>query len=136
MKKKIATLERMLINECRKETPSFVHINRLFDLGADPNAVNEYGESVLFEVLNGLCGETDTVRGAEYAPQIVVTFLCNGFDVRRHGLNTVSAIENSIYDKNMRLAAKIILERRRKLFKEDLSTLKVCAKAIYRKVMA
>ena len=136
MKKMIGDLERMLIAECRKETPSVVHINRLFDLGADPNAVNEYGESVLFLVFDGYCGDREKVREAVYAPQITLLFLCNGFDVRRHGLKAISSMQNSVYDKGMRIAMKMILERRREVFKKDLATVRLCAKAIYRKVMA
>ena len=47
MKKQIGYIERLLIAECKKDEPSFMQVNRLFELGADPNAVNEYGENVI-----------------------------------------------------------------------------------------
>ena len=134
MKKQISHLEKILIDECRKDVPSLIQINRLFELGADPNAVNEYGESVLSLVFAGYCGEGDKLRDARFAPQITVVFLCNGFDVRRHGLHVISEMQNSIYDKNMRMAIKIILQRRRAAFREDCRTVKLCIKAITGKI--
>lgn len=134
MKKQIGYLEKVLIEECRKEQPSLVQINRLFELGADPNAVNEYGECVLSEVFDGYCGEGETVRSAVYAPQITVVFLCNGFDVRRHGANTVSIMQNGMYDRYMRIAIKILLKRRCAAFAQDCRTLRLCLKALSGKV--
>jgi hypothetical protein len=134
MKKKIGYLEKVLIDECRKETPSLIQINRLFELGADPNAVNEEGESVLSVVFDGYCGGVRGTVNAAFAPQITVVFLCNGFDVRRHGLHVISEMQNSIYDKNMRMAIKIILQRRRAAFREDCRTVKLCIKAITGKI--
>lgn len=133
MKKQIGYLEKVLIDECKKEQPSLIQINRLFELGADPNAVNEYGESVLALVFRGYCGEGDTLRHAKYAPQITVVFLCNGFDVRRHGLSAISEMQNSVYDKDMQIAIKIILKCRYNAFKEDCKTIKLCIKRIFRK---
>ena len=135
---KIGYIEKILIDECKSENPSFAQINRLFDLGANPNAVNEYGECVLSQVFRAYCGGGDKIRKSVWAPQIVVAFLVNGFDVRRHGLNTISEMQNSIYDRNMRLAIKIILDRRRAAFKADCKTVHLCLKAItgkaYRKL--
>ena len=133
MKKQISYLEKVLIDECRKNEPSLIQINRLFELGAEPNAVNEYGESVLALVFRGYCGNSETVRSAKYAPQIAVVFLCNGFDVRRHGLRVISEMQNSIYDKDMQIAIKIILKCRCNAFKEDCRTVKLCIKRIFRK---
>ena len=134
MKKKIGYLEKVLIDECRKETPSLIQINRLFELGADPNAVNENGECVLYEVFDGYCGGERGTVNAVYAPQITVVFLCNGFDVRAHGLNVISSMQNSMFDKNMRIAMKIILKRRHAAFKKDCKTLRLCLKNISGKV--
>ena len=53
--KRIGNIERVLISECVKDIPSFSKIKRLFDMGADPNAVNEIGECVLGIVLEGYC---------------------------------------------------------------------------------
>lgn len=133
MNKRIGYIEKILIDECKRETPSFAQINRLFDLGANPNAVNEYGECVLAQVFRAYCGGGDKIRNAVYAPQIVITFLVNGFDVRRHGLNVVSEMQNSIYDRNMRIAIKIVLDRRRAAFKADCKTVHLCLKAITNK---
>ena len=134
MKKQIGYLEKVLIDECRKDEPSLIQINRLFELGADPNAVNEYGESVLANVFADYCGGGEKLRFAKYAPQIVVVFLCNGFDVRRHGLKLVSELQNSAYDKNIRTAIKIILSRRKAAFKDDCKTFRLCLKAITGKI--
>ena len=134
MKKKIGYLEKVLIDECRKETPSLIQINRLFELGADPNAVNEEGESVLSVVFDGYCGGVRGTVNAAFAPQITVVFLCNGFDVRKHGLKAISSMQNSMFDKNMRIAMKIILKRRHAAFKKDCATLRLCIKNISGKV--
>ncbi len=130
MNKKIGYIERILIDECKSENPSFAQINRLFDLGANPNAVNEYGECVLSQVFKAYCGGENQIRKSVYAPQLVIAFLVNGFDVRRHGLNVISEMQNSIYDRNMRLAIKIILDRRRAAFKSDCKTVRLCLKSI------
>lgn len=130
MNNKIGYIEKILIDECRSATPSFAQINKLFDLGANPNAVNEYGESVLSVVFDSYCGGGDIIRSGKYAPQIVVAFLVNGFDVRRHGLKAISSMQNSIYDRNMQIATKIILQRRRDAFKNDCKTVRLCLKAI------
>lgn len=134
MKKQISYLEKVLIDECRKDEPSLIQINRLFELGADPNAVNEYGECVLSMVFDSYCGDGESLREASYAPQITVVFLCNGFDVRRYGAKVISEMQNSIYDKHMRTAIKILLKRRRAAFREDCRTLRLCIKAITGKI--
>ena len=109
MKKKIGYLEKVLIDECRKETPSLIQINRLFELGADPNAVNEEGESVLSVVFDGYCGGVRGTVNAAFAPQITVVFLCNGFDVRKHGLKAISSMQNSMFTQ-MKNQLRISLE--------------------------
>ncbi len=134
MKKQIGYIENLLIAECKKDEPSFVQVNRLFELGADPNAVNEYGENVLSVIFQSFCGEDDTLKKATYAPQIVLVFMLNGFDVRKNALKTVSAMQNNIYDRNMRVAISILLNRRKELFKDDCKTVRVCLKAISNKV--
>jgi len=134
MKKQIGYIENLLIAECKKDEPNFVQINRLFELGADPNAVNEYGESVLSEIFQSFCGENDKLREATYAPQIVLVFLMNGFDVRKNAIKAISAMQNNVYDKNMRVAIKILLSRRRELLKADCKTVHVCIKAIGNKI--
>ncbi len=134
MKKQIGYIEKLLIAECKKDEPSFVQVNRLFELGADPNAVNEYGETVLAVIFDGFCAEGDTLRPATYAPQITLLFLMNGFDVRKNALRAISAMQNSVYDKNMRIAIKILLNRRKEVMKADCKTLRLCVKALGNKV--
>ena len=130
MKKQIGYIENLLIAECKKDEPNFMQINRLFELGADPNAVNEYGETVMAVLFDSFCGEGDTLKEATYAPQIVLVFLMNGFDVRKNAIKAISAMQNNIYDKNMRVAMKILLNRRREVLKDDCKTIRLCIKAI------
>ncbi len=134
MKKQIGYIENLLIAECKKDKPNFMQINRLFELGADPNAVNEYGETVMAVLFDSFCGETDQIRKATYAPQIVLVFLMNGFDVRKNAIKAISAMQNNVYDRNMRIAIRILLNRRRELIKDDCKTLHLCLKAIGNKV--
>jgi len=134
MKKQIGYIENLLIAECKKDEPNFMQINRLFELGADPNAVNEYGESVMAVLFDSFCGEGDTLREATYAPQIVLVFLMNGFDVRKNAVKAISAMQNNIYDKNVRVAIKILLARRREVIKDDCKTVHLCIKAIGNKI--
>ncbi len=134
MKKQIGYIENLLIAECKKDEPNFMQINRLFELGADPNAVNEYGETVMAVLFDSFCGESDVIKEATYAPQIVLVFLMNGFDVRKNALKAISAMQNNIYDRNMRVAIKILLNRRREIIKEDCKTVHLCLKAIGNRV--
>ena len=134
MKKQIGYIENLLIAECKKDEPNFMQINRLFELGADPNAVNEYGETVMAVLFDSFCAEGEEIKKATYAPQIVLVFLMNGFDVRKNALRAISAMQNNVYDRNMRVAMRILLNRRRDVIKEDCKTLHLCIKAIGNKV--
>lgn len=134
--KRIGNIERILIAECVKDIPSFAKINRLFEMGADPNAVNEYGESVLSIVFEGYCSLYGAnLRSGFFAPHLVTCFIQNGFDVRKHGLFVISELENGIYDKHIRRAISMILTRRRQLIKKDVKTAAICLKMIAQKVM-
>ena len=53
--KRIGNLERVLISECVKDCPDFGIITKLFELGADINAVNEFGECTAAIVFEGYC---------------------------------------------------------------------------------
>ena len=129
--KKIGNIERVLISECVKDIPSFTKINRLFELGADPNAVNEIGECVLGIAIEGYCSLYGTnLRSGFFAPMLVSVFIENGFSVRRHGLKVISEIQNGIYDKYIRQAAKIILKKRGECLRQDIRTVKRCIKSI------
>lgn len=133
--KKIGNLERVLISECVKPIPDFGKITRLFEMGADINAVNEFGECTAAIVFEGYCSLYGAkLRSGFFAPQLVACFIDNGFDVCRHGLKTVSELQNGCYDKYMRMAVKMILDRRRKLFKKEFYTLKLCTARLCRKL--
>lgn len=133
--KKIGNLERVLISECVKPVPDFGKITRLFEMGADINAVNELGECTAAIVFEGYCSLYGAkLRSGFFAPQLTACFIDNGFDVRRHGLKTVSELQNGCYDKYMRTAIKIILDRRRKLLKQDLNTIKLCTAKLCKKL--
>lgn len=129
--KRIGNLERMVIAECVKDVPSFAKIGRLFEMGADPNAVNEYGECVLGIVFEGYCSLYGTkLRSGFFAPHIVNVFLSYGFDARRHGMKVISELETGCYDRYMRMATKTILHERNRLLKRDLADIGACIKAI------
>lgn len=130
--KRIGAAEKMLIAECVKEEPSFERINSLFGLGADPNAVNAYGESVLGAIMSGYCGgSADGLRPAVFAPRLVSVFIKNGFDVRRHGMKVISEMENSCYDRHMRRAIKLMLTVRRNIFCRDMRMILRCIGRIF-----
>lgn len=140
-KKRIGNLERALIAECVRDIPSFAKINRLFEMGADGNAVNEYGECVLAIVFEGYCSLYGAnLRSGFFAPHIVSCFILNGFNTRKHGLHVISELQNNIYDKHIRRAIGIILRDRRENKKRDVATVRACLKAItekaYNKVTA
>lgn len=129
--KKIGSIERILISECVKDMPSFAKIERLFALGADPNAVNEIGECVLAIAMEGYCSLYGAnLRSGFFAPMLVSVFLENGFDVRRHGTHVISELQNGCYDKHMRRAIKLILKARGDGVLRDLRTVKRCMKAL------
>ncbi len=133
--KKIGNLERALIAECVKDVPSFLKINRLFELGADANAVNEYGECVLGIIFEGYCSlYGSNLRSGFFAPYLVRCFLQNGFNTRRHSLKVISELQNGSYDKHIRRAIKILLDERRRAFKQDMHTIGSCIKAISSKI--
>ena len=134
--KRIGNLERVLISECVSKTPDFGTIARLFEMGADINAVNEYGECVAAIVFEGYCSlYGDRLRSGYYAPLLVRCFMENGFDVRRHGLKTVSELENCCYDKHVRAAIKMILDCRRECLKRDIRVLKAVTQKLCKKVI-
>ena len=118
--KRIGNIERVLISECVKDTPDFGKISKLFDMGADINAVNEFGECTAAIVFEGYCslygGE---LRSGYYVPSLLECFFEHGFDVRRHGLKTISELQNCCYDKYVRRAIAMILERRRQVAKNN-----------------
>ncbi len=125
MKKRIGNIERILIRECVKDMPSFAKIQRLFDMGADPNCVNDFGESVLSIVMEGYCSLYGAnLRSGFFAPMLTEIFIENGLDVRRFGLKIISEMQNSCYDKHMRRAIKIILRQRQECLKADIKTIK------------
>lgn len=111
--KPIGKIERALIAECVKDIPSFLKIQRLFELGADANAINEFGECVLGIIFEGYCSMYGTkLRSGFFAPHIVSCFIENGFDVKRHGLKVISELQNGCYDRYIRKAIYMILLRK------------------------
>lgn len=133
--KKIGNIERVLISECVRDMPSFAKIGRLFEMGADPNAVNEYGECVLSIVMEGYCSIYGAnLRSGFFAPMLVSVFIENGFSVRRHGLKVISEMQNGCYDKYMRRAIKMILKARRGCIGRDLKTVKRCIRKLSGKI--
>ena len=133
--KRIGNIERVLISECVKDIPSFSKIKRLFDMGADPNAVNEIGECVLGIVLEGYCSLYGAnLRSGFFVPMLVEIFTENGFNVRRHGLKVISELQNGCYDRHMRRAIKMILKARRECLRRDIHTLHRCIKAVTAKI--
>ena len=133
--KKIGTLERMVIAECVKDVPSFSKIGRLFEMGADPNAVNEYGECVLAIAFEGYCSLYGTkLRSGFFAPHIVSVFIQYGFNARKHGLRVISELQNSCYDRYIRMAIRNIHKERSRLMRKNLQDVKNCVKALTLKV--
>lgn len=131
----IGDLERMLIAECVKDIPSFKKINRLFCMGANPNAVNEYGECVLAIVFEGYCSLYGTkLRSGFFAPHIVACFMSQGFNARRHGNRVISELQNGVYDRYIRQAIKMILQERKKAIKRDVTVIASCIKVIPSKI--
>lgn len=127
--KKIGNIERVLISECVKDIPSFAKIKRLFDMGADPNAVNDIGECVLGIILEGYCSLHGTnLRSGFFVPMLIEIFTENGFNVRRHGLKVISELQNGCYDKYMRRAIKMILKARRECLRKDINIVCRCVK--------
>ena len=109
--KRIGNLERVLISECVKDTPDFGCISKLFDMGADINAVNEFGECVAAIVFEGYCSlYGGDLRSGYYVPALISMFVKQGFDVKRHGLKTVSELQNCCYDKYVRKGIAMILD--------------------------
>lgn len=127
--KRIGNIERVLISECVKDVPDFGRISKLFEMGADINAVNEFGECTAAIVFEGYCSlYGGKLRSGYFVPSLLECFFDHGFDVRRHGLKTVSELQNCCYDKYVRRAIKMILEKRRKTVKCDCRLLLLCLK--------
>ena len=135
MKKRIGNIERILIRECVRDMPSFAKIQRLFDMGADPNSVNKFGESVLGIVMEGYCSLYGAnLRSGFFAPMLTEMFIENGLDVRRFGLQIISQMQNSCYDRHMRRAIKMILKCRHECFKNDCKSIKLYGQMIAEKL--
>ena len=137
--KKISNIERVLCMECIRDVPDFAKINKLFELGADINAVNEYGECVAAIVFAGYCSEYgNTLRSGYYVPKLLKVFLENGFDVRRNGFYTLSELQNGVYDKYIRSAMATIYKLRYRLFvtdcKKKFRGIKRAGTRVYKKV--
>ena len=126
--KRIGTLEMALISECRENRADFGRISKLFDMGADINAVNEYGECVAALIFDGYCAKGDSLQTGYLVPALLRLFIENGFDIRRHGINTVSALQNSCYDKYVRIAIKRLIKLRSELAKKDVRVVALAAK--------
>lgn len=128
---RISSLEFALISECLMDNIDFGRITKLINMGADINAVNEYGECVLALIADGYCGGGDVLRSGYNLARLCSFFIKNGFDIRRHGLKTVSAIQNNGYDKYARMAIEMILRRRAAIFSADIKALasSVCPKS-------
>ena len=116
-------LENKLIDECRNVPPNFSVIKSLVSQGADINAVNEYDQTVLEEIVlgylfsakacdhceSGLCYECEYGK-TEHLLDIIDFFVENGWDSVRFGLRCIGALSHSTHDKTMFYAAKKILE--------------------------
>ena len=132
--KRIENLERVLISECVKDTPDFGKITKLFEMGADINAVNEFGECTAAIVFEGYCSlYGGALRSGYFVPSLVECFFEHGFDVRRHGLRTVSELQNCCYDKYVRRAIAMILEKRKKIMKNDFAVIVLAIKSFVTK---
>lgn len=132
--KRIGNLERVLISECVKDCPDFGKISKLFELGADINAVNEFGECTAAIVFEGYCSlYGDNIRSGYFVPSLLDMFIKHGFDVRRHGLKAVSELQNCCYDKYVRSAIKTILAMRAQIVKCDIGLFILCIKKLARK---
>ena len=127
--KRIGNLERVLISECVKDTPDFGKISKLFEMGADINAVNEFGECTAAIIFEGYCSlYGGAVRSGYFVPSLLECFFEHGFDVRRHGLKTISELQNCCYDKHVRRAIGMILERRKKIMRNDFAVIVLAIK--------
>lgn len=137
--KRISNIEQALINECVKDRPDFNKIARLFDMGADVNAVNRYGECVAAIVFRGYCAlHGEELRSGYYVPQLIRLFVKHGFDLRKFGLKTISELQNSCYDKYVREGIGLILKLRHKRIKQDIKLsgqrIKALGVRLYRKL--
>ena len=117
---RISTLEFALISECLMDNIDFGRITKLINMGANINAVNEYGECVLALIADGYCGGADFIRSGYNLAKLCSFFISNGFDIRRHGIKTVSALQTNIYDKYARMAIEMILRRRAAILRADV----------------
>ena len=132
--KNIGNLERVLISECVKDRPDFGKITKLFEMGADINAVNEFGECTASIVFEGYCSlYGGSLRSGYYVPILLDCFEKHGFDYRANGLKVVSELQNGCYDKYVRQAIVVILTKRRDAIKRENKAIK---KALKRKASA
>ena len=131
-------LENKLIELLKLNEPDFAAADELIRQGADINAMCEYGDNVLSDILNGYvssaekivnndicenCWEEECQRCENFVLthnpgphmlDVIRYFIKNGFDINgcegRLGAQCLSAVANSTYDRYMIDAIKIFFD--------------------------
>lgn len=116
-------LENEFYNALKKAKPDFNKAKNLLNQGLDINATDNYGDSILEEILLNASGYpeecdscvTDACQTCEYNKTariipIIDFFIENGWDTVAHGLGCVACLVHTTHDKQMFYAAKRILE--------------------------
>lgn len=96
-------LEDKLLRLCKANQPNYEKIQQRISEGANVNATGKYGENMLASIYR------NQVHGKKF-PGITQLFLNAGFDAGEFGLNCISALVFSSYDKNIFLSVKLLLE--------------------------
>ena len=96
-------LEDKLLRLCNANQPDYEKIQQRISEGANVNAISNNGENMLTAIYR------NQVHGDKF-PGITQLLLNAGFDAEKYGLNCISALVFSSYDKNIFLAAKLLLE--------------------------
>lgn len=128
MEKDFGEKEQQLIEECKKAPADYAKIKHLIDEGADINAVNEYGDSLLSSIIGyfipeecygceqrNLPAEKRNCDGCPCAEQsrlldIVELFIENGWDTVKYGLECIRELTFVPHNRVIFDVAKRILE--------------------------
>lgn len=96
-------LEDELLRLCEAAEPDWAGIKALIDRGADVNAQDEHGESILSDIIS-----YRSENGAKTL-RLVNLFLESGFDAKALGLQAIHALVFSTYDRFIFHTAKQLI---------------------------
>lgn len=122
-REEIKALEKEFLQALKEKKPNFDKAKCLLDRGVDINSVDNYGESIINDLLLNLSSyppecdycEDDNCLTCEHKRRlhmnpIIDFFIENGWDTVEHGISCIASLVHTTHDARMFYAAKRILE--------------------------